>query len=568
MENDSNETVRASLLPVPAKITSKSIPLAGGETTIGRSPSNKIQLDHPGVSRIHAVISYSNGQFIITDLDSRNGTFVNNKRIRQSVLQNSDKVSFGKRGFMFFIEADQPAAPPPEAEVTSVTGDTITITEEEPELSKLFSHSAETAASNFFELLSSEDDDNPPTMQAHERLSYIYQLSENLRTPCEPEEMLGKGLELIFEAMPSAKRAAAMLRSSPSEPLEECAVKYRDADPDEAVISVSRTVLRQVVEDRLAVVSQNAQNDVRFDDTESFAVEGINSFVCVPLIQADQVIGLLYLDTDDGLNPFVQTDMEFTAAMASELAQSLDQCRLQREAVKDEKFSAIDLNVTLLVHHIKNLTTLHRHTAQKIDEQVQANDNEDLAKNWQSFRQGFERVADLAADMLDYTQISADDVRPVDVNAVVVGEYEQFRDSLVAEGIEVDLRLTADLQPWEMNESLLRRAILSLVINAKDSLKGKKKGQIRISTEVDNSSQLIIRVKDNGCGIGKGIINDIFDLFYTTKGKYGNGVGLALVKKFVESAGGAVSVVSHTGVGSVFTLSFPRFDDDHQTQRA
>jgi signal transduction histidine kinase len=566
MENHSEKTVRASLLPVPAKITSKSIPLAGGETTIGRSPSNQIQLDHPGVSRIHAVISYSNGQFILTDLDSRNGTFVNNKRIRQSVLQNSDKISFGKRGFMFFVEVDLPVSPSTEADVTSVTGDTITITEEEPELSKLFSHSADTAVNNFFELLSSGDDDNPPTMQAHERLSYIYQLSENLRTQCEPDEILGKGLELIFEALPSAKRAAAMLRSRPSQPLEERAVKYRDPDSDEAVISVSRTVLRQVVEDRLAIVSQNVQDDVRFDDTESFDVEDIHSFVCVPLIQDDQVIGVIYIDTDDGLQPFAQSDMEFTAAMASELAQSLDQCRLQKEAVTEEKVSAVDLNTTLLAHHIKNLVTLHRNTAEKIDEQLQAVDNEDLVKNWQSFRQGFERVADLASDMLDYNQINADEVRPVDVNAVVVGEYEQFKDALVAEGIEVDLRLASDLTPWEMNETLLRRAILSLVVNAKDSLKGKKKGQVRISTEVDNSSQLIIRVKDNGCGIGKGIINDIFDLFYTTKGKYGNGVGLAMVKKFVESAGGTVSVVSHTGVGSVFTLCFPRSDDGHQTQ--
>ena len=557
MEKNSKDTVRASLLPVPAKITSKSLPITGGETTIGRAPSNKIHLNHAGVSRIHAVISYKNGQFILTDLDSRNGTFVNNRRVRQAVLQNSDKISFGKRGFMFFVEVDTPLQPPPEENVSSVVGDTITISEEEPELSTLLSHSAEGAVSHFFELLSSEDEEDPPTMQAHERLSYIYQLSENVRTPCEPEEMLERGLELIFEAMPSAKRAASMLRSNPSQSLEARAVKYRHPNPHDAVISVSRTVLRQVVEERLAIVSQNPQADARFDDTESFAGEDVNSFVCVPLIQNDQVLGVIYIDTDDYMNPFTQNDMEFAAAMASELAQSIDSCRLQQKAVKFETVSADDLNLTHLAHQVKNLAVLNRQAAAALDQRVETIEDEELKKNWQSFRQGFERIAELTADMLDYAQISADEIQPIDVNAAVVAEYEQFRESMAAEGIEIDLRLAPDLPLWEMNESLLRRAVLSLVVNAKDSLKGRKKGRIRISTEVDNSSQLIIRVKDNGCGIGKGIINDIFTLFYTTKGRDGNGVGLAMVKKFVEAMGGKVSVISHTGVGSVFTIAFP-----------
>jgi len=170
MKKRMKETARASLLPIPATKTSESIPVSGGETTIGRAPSNTIQLTSGGVSRIHAVISHKNDQFILTDLDSKNGTFVNNKRIRQVVLQNSDKISFAKRGFMFFIEAapSQPSAP--DADPTSVIGDTITISEEGPELSKLLSHSAETAIRNFFELLSSDDDENPPTLQAHERL--------------------------------------------------------------------------------------------------------------------------------------------------------------------------------------------------------------------------------------------------------------------------------------------------------------------------------------------------------------------------------------------------------------
>ena len=388
-------------------------------------------------------------------------------------------------------------------------------------------------------------------------MSYIYQLTENLRTPCDSDELLEKGLGLIFEAMPTAKRAAAMLRPTVADPLEVRAVKYRDTDPNDVIISVSRSVLNQVVEDRLAIVSQNAQNDARFEDTDSFAVEDINSFVCVPLIQNGQVIGSIYLDTDDYLSPFNQADMEFTAAMASEMAQSIDNCRLQREEIKSDRVSAIDMNVTHLAHHIKNLAHISRGAVDTMNARVQQSEDEELEKNWQPVRQGFDRIADLAADMLDYSQISADDLQPIDINAAVVSEYEQFKESLTAEGIDIDLRLAPDLPSWEMNETLLRKSLLGLVINAKDAVKGRKNGRIRISTEVDDSSRLILRVKDNGCGIGKTVLNDIFELFYTTKGPEGNGVGLTMIKKFVEGMGGQVQVVSHVGVGSVFTLAFP-----------
>lgn len=568
MENRLNETARASLLPFPAKKNSKSIPLTNDDTTIGRAPSNAIQLTQGGVSRTHAVISRKNGQFTLTDLDSRNGTFLNNKRIREAVLQHSDKILFGKRGFMFSIEADAAETSPPDVDVTSVFGDTVTLSQEELELSKLLSHSAESAISNFFEVDAPDGNETWPALQAHKRLSFLYQLSENLRASCDSEQMLEKGLDLIFEALPSAKRAAAMLRSEPSGSLEVRAVKYRDPDPDSAIIPVSRTVLNQVIEDRVAIVSQSAQDDARFDNTEAFVVEDINSFVCVPLVYHDQIIGAIYLDNDDHLSPFSQNDMEFTAAVANELALSIDNCRLQQESIKNEMTSAIGLTITHLAHNIKNLLTLNRSAVDMMDEQMEMSEDQNVKKNWQMVRQGFDRIAELTADMLDYTQSSTEAAEPIDINAALVAAFELFRESLTSEGIEVDLNLAPDLPAWEMNESHLQRAILNLVVNAKDALNGRKDGRIRISTEMEDASRLLIRVEDNGCGIGKGMLNDIFELFYTTKGMDGSGVGLSMIKKFVEGVGGKVSVVSQVEVGSVFTLVFPKSKNDRLSEKS
>ena len=557
MEERSSDIPRAILLPYPAQKDGKPIALADAETTIGRAPSNAVCLNHGGISRAHAVIARENGQFVLKDLNSRNGTFVNSQRIEKTVLKHQDKILFGERGFVFTIEGEPATDLSTDNDIAAVDGDTVTIGPEELELSNLLSHSAENAISNFLAPAAQDGDEAPLSLQAHNRLSYLYQLSENLRSPCAPEQILEKGLELIFKALPSAQRAAAMLRSEASGRLEVRAVRYRDPEAEETVIPVSRTVLRQVVEDRVAIISQDAQEDERFDSTDSFVVEDINSFVCVPLIQPDQVIGTIYLDTDDLMNPFVQSDMEFTAAVANELALSIYNCRLQRDVINNEKIGAIGLTVTHLAHNIKNLLTFNRSAVDLMDEQLQASENEDMKKNWQLVRQGFDRIADLTADMLDYTQSNAGDLQPVDINAAVVAEYELVKETMTGEAIEVELNLARDIPPWPMNESLLQRAILNLVANAKDALQGRENGRIRISTEIDDSARLLVRVEDNGCGIAKGIQDEIFELFYTTKGMDGSGVGLSMIKKFVEGMGGTVSVVSHVDVGSIFTLCFP-----------
>jgi signal transduction histidine kinase len=92
---------------------------------------------------------------------------------------------------------------------------------------------------------------------------------------------------------------------------------------------------------------------------------------------------------------------------------------------------------------------------------------------------------------------------------------------------------------------------------AKDALSGKKSGRIKILTAMEDSQRLVIRVSDNGCGIYKDKLKKIFELFYTTKGMAGSGLGLSIVQKFVESLGGKISVVSQVDVGSTFSMVFP-----------
>lgn len=74
----------------------KELPLTQGATTIGRLPDNTLQIDNLAVSGHHAKIYWSEGHYVVEDLGSLNGTFVNNKRVGQATLIHGDQVLIGK----------------------------------------------------------------------------------------------------------------------------------------------------------------------------------------------------------------------------------------------------------------------------------------------------------------------------------------------------------------------------------------------------------------------------------------------------------------------------------------
>src|SRR5229473_2969297 len=91
----------------------KEVTLEPGTLTIGRLPDNKLQIDNLAVSGHHAKVTGEGNQYIIEDLGSLNGTYVNNQRVGKATLNDGDQVLIGKHVVQF--REEQPAAAPPPA---------------------------------------------------------------------------------------------------------------------------------------------------------------------------------------------------------------------------------------------------------------------------------------------------------------------------------------------------------------------------------------------------------------------------------------------------------------------
>jgi pSer/pThr/pTyr-binding forkhead associated (FHA) protein len=101
----------------------KEIPFDKPVLTVGRKADNDIVIDNPAISGHHCKISLQGGTYMVEDLDSTNGTFVNEKRIKQSGLHDNDVVGLAKHALVFVEDKPAPAAPPPAPTVEPPKGD-------------------------------------------------------------------------------------------------------------------------------------------------------------------------------------------------------------------------------------------------------------------------------------------------------------------------------------------------------------------------------------------------------------------------------------------------------------
>lgn len=132
-----------------------------------------------------------------------------------------------------------------------------------------------------------------------------------------------------------------------------------------------------------------------------------------------------------------------------------------------------------------------------------------------------------------------------------------------AGGSAVSLQLKILDSSWVLvDPSELTHALVNLIVNSRDALKGK--GRIRVVVDQTETKQrgsagklARITVTDNGPGIPPRVLERVFEPFFTTKGKNGTGLGLTTVRRLIGGAGGSVTVESEKGSGTRVTIFLP-----------
>ncbi len=181
---------------------------------------------------------------------------------------------------------------------------------------------------------------------------------------------------------------------------------------------------------------------------------------------------------------------------------------------------------------------------------------------------GIEQVSRIVLAMKEFAHPSSKEKTLVDINRVIERALVICSNEFKTVA-EITLHLAADIPPILAHEGDLNQLILNLVVNAAYAIREKSKemGRIDVTTK-QLPQQILLTVKDDGCGIPKEFLDRVFDPFFTTKevGK-GSGQGLALCYDIVVNKhGGKIDVESVVGDGTTFRVVLPSSSGDSKAK--
>ena len=297
--------------------------LLSGLNTLGRHPSQSIQLLDKLVSKAHAAIVEREGRYFVRDVGSRNGTLLNDHALEgEKPLVSGDELALGDTVCRYTDQAALRAENMPRVNISSA--DIF-----QGGLQQKLAH--ETAA----EFRPVAELTNHEQLQAdYERLRLSHELRKELANELEQDRILEKILEYLLEQM-GVERGAFLLVDDEGNMVPRMSRSKEGGGEDGQVeeLSISQTILQTVVEEKSAVISNDAQLDSRFQGAQSIIVQGIRSTMCVPLLTSSQeVMGVIHLDNRIESGAFQERDLSIVQGLADQAAMAIENTRLVEEA--------------------------------------------------------------------------------------------------------------------------------------------------------------------------------------------------------------------------------------------
>ncbi len=296
----------AKLVAINGPLRKSEFPVIG-RLTMGGAANNTVRLEDPWVSPQHCIFAEQNGRWVLSDLDSHAGTFVNGIPVKQRELKSGDEVAIGNSIFLFQAER---AVPAPSSEVR-MDG------EEEPNAETVEMPSEELAN------LAPEALAGLPRIERIERnLNALLRISRAIGSLHDEESLPWQLLGMIFDVIP-AERGAVLLLEEESHELRSQVAWDRVYGPDHPV-RVSQAVVRRVAEEGAAVWNCGAKEKKRRV-----------AFLCMPMVSEGRVLGVIYLESSSTARDFTQEDLQLLAAIAGLGVMGIENAR-QFERLKNE----------------------------------------------------------------------------------------------------------------------------------------------------------------------------------------------------------------------------------------
>ena len=533
----------------------------GGSSIIGREASNRVQLHDTEVSRRHAEIRCDGESFLLADLGSSNGTFVNNERVDEKELASGDQVQVGRTVMLFTGPGDSgPQNIGQRVHIVSSAkttgGSRIVQSVSQKEGSVLWTPAVDSA-------------DNPWLARARSNLQVMYRTALAVSHTLDIDQLLSRIMQLIFEWV-EADRGCIMLLDPESKQLAPKVRRDRHrSDPSDSGgderMNISQTILDYVLQNKEGVLTSDAREDQRWDTAASILQQGVREAICVPMQGRYDVVGAIYIDT---LTPahkviantprrFREEHLKLMVAIGHQAALAVEDTMYYSAMVQAERLAAVGQTIAMLSHHIKNILQGIRGGSYLIEMGLGDHDEEVVRKGWNIVEKNQNKISTMVMDMLSFSKEREPDLAPAQLNDVVADVVELMQVRAAELNVLLNWKPDGQMPVFQFDSDAIHRAALNVVTNAIDACEERPNGKVDVSTRFLADENLVqVIVEDNGVGISAEQLPKIFQVFVSDKGTRGTGLGLPVSQKIVKEHGGRIMVDSEMGRGSRFVLEF------------
>lgn len=566
----------ASLFVIQGADQGRRFEIPGQPTAVGRDGSNPIRLHDNEVSRRHAELRPSDRQgFRLVDLGSANGTYVNGQPVDEVPLRTGDQVRIG-RTLMLYSEGPAPAH-------SAMTERVDLLKRASPEDRSAIIKSI--PAGEGSRLLDAPSGVGEWLKVRLANLAVMYQATQAVSHILDTDELLPRVLQLVFESIGADRAAVLMAPDGPGDggpdpadgpeaaELVPRVVRWRgEAEPDERM-TISRSIVDHVHQSGQGVISTDVPADERFAG-ESIVDYGIREAICVPIAGRHSTLGVLYADiratpdfafaTDPGdrsgpRGKFSNDHLRLMVAIGHQAGLAIENTRFYEAKLQAERLAAVGQTIATLSHHVKNILQGLRGGSYLIDLGLNEKDEAIIRRGWAILDKNQTKIYNMVMDMLSFSKDREPSLEPADLNETVGDVVELMQSRADDLGVSLAWEPGAGLPEVQIDPEGIHRAVLNIVTNALDAAEDAAGGgRVVVATEWDAGTETArVAVADNGAGVPPEELPRLFQIFASTKGTRGTGLGLPVSQKIVLEHGGRIRVDSEVGRGSTFTVELP-----------
>ena len=294
--------------------------------SVGRSSASQVQISDPLVSKQHCLIfADRSGKYIVRDMGSRNGTFVNKKRILSDTqLQNGDEISLGITHCLFHLNTGGMLA--------ALDGERCQVIV----IDQIYADALQKR-----QFLPEEQVSDEIALRAdYEKLRIAHELERQIGLELDRAQIFNQILARTFDVLECDQ--AAMLMADADGNMNVEAFKTRT--PQDGVV-VSSTVIKRVQEDKIGIVSADALIDERFRGADSIISQGVRSSMAVPLLYEEELLGVMVIQSSASVKAYNKKDLLLFNNIAQQTARLIKMAemakKIETDAVTRERFQRL-----------------------------------------------------------------------------------------------------------------------------------------------------------------------------------------------------------------------------------